>query len=241
MSDPRVVLIGGQDPRGQAGLLADADAVRRAGATAQAVVTCITAQSDNHCHLAPVAPGVVAAQMVEVATAPVKKVGMVPSNALAEVLLGHSGEWVIDPVLSTSSGVRCAPNDARSGAYGALWRMADLLTPNLPEAAELTGLPRSADPLDLASALRAEGCLRVLIKGGHSDGETVCDYFVGREGSVTVLRRPRLAGSARGTGCRLASTIAARRALGDDWEGAVCTAVAAHDRWLAARLAAAAQ
>jgi hydroxymethylpyrimidine/phosphomethylpyrimidine kinase len=241
MAERSVLLIGGHDPSGQAGLLADVEAVRRAGVAPRAVVTCLTAQSDAHCSIFPVAAPTLAAQLAALGPFAVTKVGMVPTEALAAVLLDLDGERVVDPVLATSSGVRCAPADPLSGAYAALWQGAALLTPNLPEAVQLTGLSPSTDPLEMASALCRAGCARVLIKGGHGAGDTVCDIFLDRDGSVTFLRRPRLAGSLRGTGCRLASAIAARRALGDEWEAAVRNGVAAHDRQLAERLAAAAQ
>jgi hydroxymethylpyrimidine/phosphomethylpyrimidine kinase len=150
------------------------------------------------------------------------KVGMVGTAAMAraigELLDRARLPAVVDPVLASSSGVALfqgGPPVARQ-AYAALWAHA-VITPNAPEARALLELPD--EPRDAASLERAarelvrRGAKAALVKGGHAQGADAVDVLCSTEG-CEHLASPRVAGTARGTGCRLASALAAGLALG---------------------------
>jgi hydroxymethylpyrimidine/phosphomethylpyrimidine kinase len=117
---------------------------------------------------------------------------------------------VLDPVLVAGSGKALLPPRGLACLRDRLISRVELLTPNLPEAETLLGRQlRSDDDMRGAGAdLLALGAGAVLLKGGHQGGRVVCDYFfVGK--STTVFSHVRRPGSVRGTGCTLASAIAA--------------------------------
>lgn len=209
---PRVLCVGGLDPSGRAGLLADAWAVQRAKAAPLAVATALTAQGGRRFSLNPVAPAVLRAQLEAArASGPLHavKLGMVATPAQLEViasaLQGLAVPWVVDPVTSTSRGERLSrlsPRDYQHLA-GALGRADTWLTPNQAELAWLGGS---------AEALLALGFAGVLVKGG----DTALDVLFERRGQTTFRSRPvrRDRVHHRGTGCRLASALAARLGRG---------------------------
>jgi hydroxymethylpyrimidine/phosphomethylpyrimidine kinase len=204
------LVLAGLDPSGGAGLLADAEAVRAAGARPLCVATALTVQTTRSarrfepCDAALVADAVRA--LLEEEDVRAIKIGMIGAAQIAdalEPLLPPGLPRVVDPVLRASSGaplLRGPPDVYLRLARGAL------LTPNLPEARELGG-----DPLALVDGPAA--VLAVLIKGGHGEGPDVVDTLRTRQGSERFTA-PRIAASKRGTGCRLASFAAARMALG---------------------------
>lgn len=240
-----IVVVGGVDPGGGAGLLRDVLTLVGLGARAHAVGTAWTEQGAGVHRVEPRAPESVRASLAHaLATfqpAAVKvgmAVGPATAAALLEALGDYAGPVVVDPVLATSRG-------------GALWaaaprellpllRRATLVTPNAPEAAALSGRT-VATATDAEAAGRqlveTDGLLAVVIKGGHlaaADGQVV-DLLVTRAG-VARLHHPHIAGaSPRGTGCALATAIAAELAAGR----ALPEAVAGAGAWLAAQIAAA--
>ena len=221
-----MLILAGLDPSGGAGLLADAEAVRAAGARPLCVATALTAQTTRHMHgFQPLAPAL-AVQTAEalIEEEPVRaiKVGMVGTSAMARAiagLLGHAAlPAVVDPVLAASSGAALfqgGPAAARE-AYGALWPHA-VITPNAPEARVLLDLadePRDAAALERAAReLVRRGAKAALVKGGHASGAESIDVLCSADGCDRLVA-PRVAGTARGTGCRLASAIAAGLAWG---------------------------
>ena len=242
---PVLVVVGGVDPGGGAGLLRDVVTIEALGARAHAVGTAWTEQGAGVHRVEPRAPEAVRAALAHaLATArpAAVKVGMAvgpaTAAALVEALGDYAGPVVVDPVLATSRG-------------GALWaaaprellpllRRATVVTPNALEAAALTG--RAVATVAEAEAagrqlVETDGLLAVVVKGGHlaaADGQVV-DLLVTPAG-VTRLCHPYIGGaSPRGTGCALAAAIAvalgAGRALPD--------AVAGAGAWLAAQIAAA--
>ncbi len=221
---PFVLLLAGLDPSGGAGLLADAEAVRKAGALPLCVATALTVQTRRRARrFEPVPAALVAEQaraLLEEEEVRAVKLGMLGTPelaALARVLADEARcPLVVDPVLRASSGEPLFHGDARA-AYLPLLAGA-IVTPNLAEAGALLQLAEA--PADLAAmgaaarALVALGARAALVKGGHLAGEAVdllCD-----QAGLLELRGQRLSGTARGTGCRLASALAARLALGDD-------------------------
>lgn len=226
MTKPGVLVVAGLDPSGGAGLVADTEAIRAAGARPLCCAAAITIQTTRSVRGWYAVPAEVVSAQVR-ALADEESIGAVKLGMLATAeivrLLAELREhprlrdlpWVIDPVLHSSSGASLI--DGGAAAYGPLVASGVLLTPNLVEAAALTSLPlaRSADDMeDTGRALLARGAGAVLVKGGHLDGEPQ-DLLL-EKGRVLRLRGKRREGTRRGTGCRLASYLAARLALGED-------------------------
>ncbi|HWV39894.1 MAG TPA: hydroxymethylpyrimidine/phosphomethylpyrimidine kinase [Vulgatibacter sp.] len=227
-----VLVLAGLDPSGGAGLLADEEAIRAAGARPFLCATALTFQSERRVHgWDPVAPSSVKAQVRALlddgAGIRAVKVGMLGGAAgVVGELRAHPDlrdlPWVIDPVLASTSGAPLVEGGAR--AYDRLLPGA-VVTPNAGEAAALSGLPVPRDETELlrcAEAIVDRGARAVIAKGGHLAAEPT-DWVVGAEGALR-LPGERLAGSRRGTGCRLASFVAARLALGDPLPAAASAA-----------------
>ena len=142
---------------------------------------------------------------------------------------------VLDPVLLSSSGTPLLPRSALGALCESLIPLVQVLTPNLPEARALLRLRGPAPPArELARQLSDLGAASVVLKGGHSDEDPVCDYYVAA-GETRLFRHRRLPYEARGTGCTLASAVAAGLARGLD----TAAAVSAAQRYLQRRLRAA--
>jgi hydroxymethylpyrimidine/phosphomethylpyrimidine kinase len=138
-------------------------------------------------------------------------------GTVVEALVRHRpGTVVVDPVMVATSGARLLENSALDAMRRQLLPLADVLTPNLPEAELLLGrtIPDVQAMRDAARDLLALGAHAVFLKGGHLPGDgDVVDLYADAEG-VAETAHPRLALEAHGTGCTLASAIAARRAQG---------------------------
>ena len=211
MSRPGVLVLAGLDPSGGAGLLADAEAVRASGANPFCVATALTVQTRRAARRYEAVGAALISDsiraLLEEEEVRAIKIGMVgnATNARAiRALLPEGIPVVVDPVLASSSG---AP--LFEGPPQALIELARgaLLTPNLTEASALLG----GRPPDARALLRA-GPSAVLLKGGHLPGAPI-DVLVTAEGTEQFTA-PRIEARARGTGCRLASAIAAALARG---------------------------
>ena len=219
-SPPAVLCIGGHDPCGGAGILADAESVRAAGAFPLTVVSALTDQ--DTCGLRSLYPQPaerVAAQcralMADGAPRAIK-IGLVGDARLIPVLCdlidAHPAlPVVLDPVLASGAGQRVADTALVQGLLASLIPRVALVTPNLPEARALTG---ARDPGECARALLDTGVRWALITGTHDDTAEVTNRLYGADGSLQSLTWPRLPGDYHGSGCTLASAIAARLALG---------------------------
>lgn len=214
-----VLVFAGLDPSGGAGLLADAEAIRAAGARPLCVATALTVQTTARARsFQPVAPLLVQEQaraLLEEEDVRAVKIGMLGAEQVAravrDVLAAFRGPVVVDPIFAASSGgtlFKGTPADA-ARAYLEL-AQGRILTPNLSEAAVLTGL-RDAEAA--ARALIGKGVAAALVKGGHGEGEEATDVLA-FEGVIALLSAPRLKAGKRGTGCRLSSAMAAGLAQG---------------------------
>lgn len=236
MSEPkgRVLIVAGSDSGGGAGVQADIKTVTVLGGYAMTAITAITVQNtlgvtDVH----PVPPSIVRAQIDAVMSdlgADAWKLGMLGSAAHAHVVIDSyfAGERdvpvVLDPVIVAKGGARLLDDDAVSIIREELTRIAAIVTPNAPEAEALTGLSvADLDGQKRAAEILVEklGAGAALVKGGHIEGELVRDVLLTREGMV-VFESPRIDTRAtHGTGCTLASAIAAYIAQGVALEPAV--------------------
>jgi len=238
-----VVVVGGVDPSGGAGLVRDVLTAVALGARPVAVGTAWTEQGAGQHRVEPRAPEFLAdAVRQRIAAGPAAvKVGMIPDAAAAAAVIaglsGYAGPVVVDPVLASSRGgalFRGAPAELMD-----LCRRATLVTPNASEAAALSG--RRVDGLEdaalAARALADLGLACVLVKGGHlgAPGDPATDTLL-EGGRLRRFARPRVAGGdVRGTGCALATALAVELGRGRP----VTAAIAAATEWLARAIAAA--
>jgi hydroxymethylpyrimidine/phosphomethylpyrimidine kinase len=229
-----VLTIAGSDSGGGAGVQADARTIEALGGFALTAITVVTAQNLHGVRAwKPVEARLVAAQIDAVFadfTVGAVKIGLLPGmgavRAVARALQGRAlpSPLVIDPVMGSTSGTRFLSAAALRAARNELFPLATLITPNWPEAAELTGLSvRSLDEAETAArAMVASGCAAVLVKGGHGAGRIICDVLVTATGVVSRLQSPRLATkNTHGTGCTLSAAIATYLAHGESVPSAV--------------------
>ncbi|MDD5307100.1 MAG: PfkB family carbohydrate kinase [Deltaproteobacteria bacterium] len=233
VTKPSLLAVGGLDPTGGAGLLLDAAAARHVGVHAAVVVAVVTVQDGGSFALArPEDPALVREAVDFVLRAlPVGavKIGALGSAGIVEALTEASQApsfppLVVDPVMRSTTGGVLLDREGVAALAARLLPRSALVTPNLAEAAILAGCEvGSVGQMEKAARRILElGAGAVLVKGGHLDGDEAVDVFVDRTGTVRVLRSPRLpVGKVRGTGCALASLVAALLAKGEPLEAAV--------------------
>lgn len=220
---PVVAAVGTTHPFATAGLLLDLTAIRALGAQPLAVVAGVSAQNARHVLArAPVEAAAIAAQFAALDGVSIGAfcVGALLDaasvRAVAAGLARYPGVPVIcDPVIAASGGDRLADAATLAAMRDVLFARCTLLTPNLAEAALLTGMP-VADLRAMHAAipaLLALGSAAVLLKGGHLEGDA-CDLFA-QQNERRELRAPRIPHELRGTGSLLAAAIAVRCAFGD--------------------------
>ena len=220
---PNVLSIAGVDPSGGAGLLADIKAMSACGAYGCGVVTALTAQNTKGVFgVETVSPEFVRRQLDvlfdDVAIDAVK-IGMLSDAAVidvvADVLQARRPRFiVVDPVMVAKSKDRLLAKDAVQALAERLLPLATVITPNLPEAAEILGEEEveSADAMDAVAERLAK---RVgpsgwgLLKGGHLKGNIASDLLLGA-GISLRFEAPRIeTKNTHGTGCSLSSALAA--------------------------------
>ena len=229
----RVLIIAGSDSGGGAGIQADIKTVSMLDAYAATAITALTAQNTEGVFgVLPIPPDFIRRQIEVVLDdigADAIKTGMLHDAAVIEtivaVLQKHAAgiPLVVDPVMVAKGGARLIDPDALDALKRLLIARADILTPNLPEAEILCGttIGNTAEMRNAGETLLTLGCRAELVKGGHLSGETVSDVLVTAEGA-RVWESPRLATrQTHGTGCTLASAIAAGLAQGVGVEDAV--------------------
>ena len=242
---PRVLTIAGSDSSGGAGIQADLKTFAALGAAGMAAITALTVQNTRGVRSAhPVDAALVAAQVDAVlddVRVDAVKIGMLGSveviGAVAGVLRRRRPPVVVlDPVLVATSGDALLPGGAVPALLERLLPLADLVTPNVPEAAALLGTEPATGEAELASQARAIGRLgpAALVKGGHLAGGDSVDLLVDG-GRLTRLAAPRVAtANTHGTGCTLSSALAALRPAHADWAGTARAAKAYVSRAIAA-------
>jgi hydroxymethylpyrimidine/phosphomethylpyrimidine kinase len=235
---PRVLAIAGSDSGGGAGIQADLKTMLALGVHGMTVVTAVTAQNSlgvqGYWELPPDAVRAQLASVLGDIGADAIKTGMLASPAIVHAVCDElapvvqpSGPvpLIVDPVAVSKHGDSLLSEGTVAAIRERLLPLATMVTPNLPEAELLAGLPirDEADMLTAARVIGAMGPRWVLVKGGHLPGNPV-DLLVS---DTRVIRCPgrRIASRhTHGTGCTLASAIAAELALGADIPGAVTAA-----------------
>lgn len=216
---PRILVIGGSDSSGGAGVFADLKTCHDLESEACAAITAVTAQSNHrqyHSHAMP-AP-TLRSQLHSVSPDEIDaiKIGMLPNlesiEVVGEFLEGFpSNRVVLDPVFSSSSGGSLSTVEGVAALDESLFHLVGLITPNLFEAERLIGQAglEVASQTELALACLRLGSPAVLLKGGHYSGEECTDLLALDGGETFVFSRKRIPGGSqvRGTGCRLATAI----------------------------------
>ncbi len=238
---PQALTIAGSDSGGGAGIQADLKTFQQRGVFGTTVITAITAQNtlgvtDIH----PVPTATIAAQMAAIAEdfqPRAFKIGMLGTAEIiacvAEGIKQHDfGLCVLDPVMVAKGGAPLLQQSATQALIAQLLPLADVLTPNLPEAEYLTGL-KITDENSLrraADKLLADGAKAVIIKGGHSENSVsrdCTDYVFTAEGKDFQVSAPRFdTPHTHGTGCTFSACITAELAKGNNMEAAIRTAKA---------------
>ncbi|WP_374763713.1 bifunctional hydroxymethylpyrimidine kinase/phosphomethylpyrimidine kinase [Yunchengibacter salinarum] len=222
----RVLIIAGSDSGGGAGIQADIKTVTALGEFAMTALTAVTVQDTLGVHgVQPMDPHIIRGQITSALAdlgADVVKTGMlgdadtIETVAQALAKADFQGMLVVDPVMVATSGARLLDSDAAEVLIRRLVARADLVTPNMPEAAVLTGRT-VASREDMEAAGRdivKMGAGAVLMKGGHGDADTVVDLLVTADGVAEHVSPRQTSTSTHGTGCTLASAVAARLSAG---------------------------
>lgn len=249
---PRALTIAGSDSGGGAGIQADLKTMQELGVFGMSALTAVTAQNSVGVHgVYSIPPDGIAAQIEAVLTdigADAVKTGMLHDADVIETVAGvlrrHSvPRLIVDPVMIAKGGASLLREDAVDALKRELLPLAELVTPNIPEACALLGISEheirsERDMAAAAQALLGCGSRNVLLKGGHlpwaegtdgADGSGECpDVLAGEAaGEPLVLRMPRIrTRHTHGTGCTLSAAIAAYRAAGQPLEQAVRSAKA---------------
>jgi len=221
--------IAGSDSGGGAGIQADLKTFAANGVYGTSAITALTAQNTQGVTAIHDVPLVyVVAQLDAIFSdfdVAAVKIGMLSRaetiRVVAAELRRHGAKHVVlDPVMVATSGDRLLAEDAVAALRTELMPLAEIVTPNLHEAAALTGQPLARNEAEMEAQARnifAFGPRWVLVKGGHGTSDEAVDLLIGGDGAVTRLAAKRIdTKNTHGTGCTLSSAIAAGLAKGMD-------------------------
>lgn len=221
-----ILTIAGSDPSGGAGIQADLKTFAARGTYGMAALTALTAQNTQGVTGVHLLPAAFVADQIKAVFTDVRvdaiKIGMIATAEIAEAIADALTPYphvpvVLDPVMVAKGGASLLAEDAVEALVLRLLPIATLITPNLPEAAALLGEVEARDRESMASQanrLMELGPRAVLVKGGHLEGPESPDVFVDAA-SVTWLEGGRSeTRNTHGTGCTLASAIAAELGKG---------------------------
>lgn len=230
---PAALTIAGSDSCGGAGIQADLKTFSAFGVYGMSAITSVTAQNTLGVRgIQAILPEILKGQIdavFEDFTIDAVKTGMLHNvNAIkvtAEAIDTYQPKWVVvDPVMISTSGSKLLQDDAIESMINLLFPRSSIITPNVPEAEFLTGLKiTSTNEMILAAEkLFEKGCLAVLIKGGHLNGERMTDQlFIKDQSPISFHSATIQTNNTHGTGCTLSSAIAASLALGESLPDAV--------------------
>ncbi|MDW6004373.1 bifunctional hydroxymethylpyrimidine kinase/phosphomethylpyrimidine kinase [Vibrio mangrovi] len=238
-SVPIVLTIAGSDSSGGAGIQADIKTISATGSYACSVITASTAQNTQGVLDVFPLPARHVSQQLDAVFADLNivavKIGMLANAEILEVVMKklqavRPRHVVIDPVLLSTSGKPLLSSEAFGPLQKELLPMADLITPNLPEAAALLGYPTAklseSEPKwhvpEIIDDLRLLGLPAILLKGGHSDDPNHSQDWLITGSSTQLFTAPRIhAKNTHGTGCTLSSAIASYLARGYSLSSAI--------------------
>ena len=224
---PNILSIAGSDPSGGAGIQADLKAISANGGYAMAVIAAMTAQNTQGVSgWVPTDPDFIVAQ-IEAILSDIRvdaiKIGMLGTSsaveAVGKTLKDCSAPIILDPVMVAKGGSRLLNEEAVDAVRNVLVPMATIITPNLPEAADLLGSLEARNPDDMlaqAESLLSLGPKAVYLKGGHLGSEDSPDLFLSAN-EKEWISAPRISTkNTHGTGCSLSSALATQLALSRD-------------------------
>ena len=220
--------VGTTHPANVAGLGRDARVAADWGVAHVMAVAAVSAQDERGLHeLFALPPGVLRGQLgaIDIGSARAVRIGALGSKENARVateFLEHAAIPIIfDPVMHASAGGSLYTDDGLGAVRVFLHRVAAIVTPNLEEAQQLTGIAIAStdDMIAAGKALVDRGARAALVKGGHLGGDPV-DVLVTKDG-VETFSDTRLPRKMRGTGCTLAMALACELALGRELVDAV--------------------
>ena len=224
MAVPKALTIAGSDSGGGAGVQADLKTFSAFRVFGMSVITAVTAQNSLGVQgVENLPPAFVALQLRSVLSdfgAGAAKCGMLSTAPIIEAVAATLADdpvekLVVDPVMVAKSGDVLLQPDARQALIERVLPLALVVTPNLPEAESLAGIPVASRP-DMEEAARRIhrlGPRYVLVKGGHLKGDAIDLLWNGK--AFTAFRAPRIdSGNTHGTGCTLSAAIAAGLARG---------------------------
>ncbi len=221
----KVLTIAGSDSSGGAGIQADLKTFCAHGVYGMTVITALTAQNTKGVYLAEVTtPGMIKAQLKAVfedIQPDAVKIGMLPAGESVKIIAGLLKEYnavniVLDPVMVSTSGYSLTMNDTTESMIKYLFPLAEIITPNIPEAEVLTGkrISGEKDIIDALKEIKKMTPGSVLIKGGHGEGKDSSDYLLSGD-EISIFKAERIDTiNSHGTGCTLSSSMASNLALG---------------------------
>jgi hydroxymethylpyrimidine/phosphomethylpyrimidine kinase len=222
-SPPIVLVFAATDPTGGAGLQADVMTLASLGCHPTSVVTATTVQDTHGVRSIRALESewlrAQAAAILDELPVAAFKLGVLGSaengSAIADLLAQHPGiPMVLDPVLASGRGDPLSTRATVQAIRDRLLPVATIVTPNSLEARELAGCPPASGLAECAATLVRAGARHVLITGGHEAGDEVTNVLYDASGAIGEGRWQRLPGTYHGSGCTLASAIAAHLALG---------------------------
>ncbi|MGL5414705.1 MAG: bifunctional hydroxymethylpyrimidine kinase/phosphomethylpyrimidine kinase [Clostridium sp.] len=223
--------IAGSDCSGGAGIQADLKSFSANGTYGMSVITAITAQNTMGVFAVENLSEEIIAKQIEAIFEDIEvhgvKIGMVSEEKIIRVIgetlkKYNQKKIVLDPVMISKSGFSLLKPEAKEALREILIPMSYLVTPNIPEAEELTGMKINSveEMIEAGKRILNYGPKYVLIKGGHLDGEAI-DILIG-ENRLKTYKSERLnRNNTHGTGCTLSSAITSNLALGYDVEEAI--------------------
>ena len=232
---PCILTIAGSDSGGGAGIQADLKTIAMLGGYGASVITALTAQNTKavtgiHAPSAKFVARQLSTVLDDIAV-DAAKTGMLFSapiiEAIAPILATKTFPLVVDPVCVATSGAKLLKDDAVEAMTELVFPLADLLTPNVPEAELFTGIEiRDREAVFLAAKMLLKmGPKAVLIKGGHLDSFAVTDWFVMAGADPIPFMQPRVkTDCTHGTGCTLSAAIATGLGYGLDLGPAIMRA-----------------
>lgn len=229
-----VLTIAGSDCSGGAGIQADIKTISALGCYAASAITAVTVQ--NTCGVSAIhpIPAEYVKSQIEAVMTDIKpeavKIGMINDveivRAIASSIKTYRPKFVVfDPVMVSTSGCKLIEDKAIEAIKNELIPLSTIITPNLKEAIVLTGdnISHAGSMIKAGRKILNYGCHSVLVKGGHLDGDDMCDVLCinGDSNPYTFTVRKIDSHNTHGTGCTLSSAIATNLALGYTLQEAV--------------------
>jgi hydroxymethylpyrimidine/phosphomethylpyrimidine kinase len=220
----KALSIAGSDCSGGAGIQADLKAFSAHGVYGMTVITSVVAENSFRVtDVQDIRLDMIEKQIDDVfedMPPDAVKIGMLSNSEIMMTVVNKIKQWkpkniVLDPVMYAKHGSALMEKSSIGTLISELIPLADLMTPNIPEAEEITGMTIKThkEMKQAAKLIHSMGCNNVVVKGGHSEGEAIDILFTGKEFKEYPAARIETKHT-HGTGCTFSSAIAANLALG---------------------------